>query len=149
MPIPRDPEMASAIDDSPAPKAGVIHLLRSFRRLHRAGSALLMQASLHGQLARVEWQEEKQRLTAMLMTLILGTASLLCVMMFSGLMVVMLGWATPYRLVAVISVIAVYTFATLMAWRKLKALAALGEHSFAATREELAADLAELRGSGP
>lgn len=135
----------TAHDVTPAPEAGAIHLLRSLNRLRRAGGALLTQASLHAELARVEWQQEKQRLVAMLATLILGTASLLCVMLFSGLLVLLLAWSTPYRIFALVAVIAVYAIATVLALRKLRALAALGDHSFAATREELAADLAELR----
>ena len=132
-------------DVTPAQEAGAIQLLRGLNRLRRAGGALLTQASLHGQLARVEWQQEKQRLGAMLFTLILGTASLLCVMLFTGLLVLVLSWATPYRIIALVAVIAVYAIATLLALRKLRALAALGADSFAATREELASDLAELR----
>lgn len=141
-----DPAPTSTVHDAtPAQAAGAFPLLRSLNRLRRAGGALLTQASLHGQLASVEWQQEKQRLLAMLATLILGTASMLCVMLFTGLLVLLLAWSTPYRIVAVVAVIAAYAIATLLAWRKLQALSALGEHSFAATREELAADLAELR----
>ena len=64
---------------------------------------------------------------------------------FSGLLVLVLSWATRYRVVALGAVIIVYTIPTLLAWRKLCALVALGADSFAATREELASDLAELR----
>ena len=141
-----EPKPSSTRDDfTPDHAAGAIRLLRGLNRLRRAGGALLTQASLHGQLARIEWQQEKQRLGALLFTLILGTASLLCVMLFSGLLVLVLSWATPYRVVALVAVIIVYTIATLLAWRKLCALVALGADSFPATREELASDLAELR----
>lgn len=132
-------------DVTPDLASGAIPLLRSLNRLRRAGGALLTQASLHGELACVEWQLEKQRLATMLLTLVLGTASLLCVMLFSGLLVMLLSWTTPYRIIALVAVIIVYAIATLIAWRKLTALAALGADSFAATRGELAADLAELR----
>jgi len=61
------------------------------RLLFSAGGALLTQAGLHGQLARLEWAEEKSRLHQMLITGLKGFASLLSFIIFTGLLVV----ATP------------------------------------------------------
>ncbi|RPH68206.1 MAG: hypothetical protein EHM83_00065 [Burkholderiales bacterium] len=112
-----------------------------------AGGALLTQAGLHGQLARLEWAEEKSRLHQMLITGLIGFASLLSFMIFTGILVVATTWDTVYRLPAIIAVVAVYGLATGFAWRRLRSLSALGKEAFAATREEFAADMALLRGT--
>jgi len=117
------------------------------RLLFSAGGALLTQAGLHGQLARLEWAEEKSRLHQMLITGLIGLASLLSFMIFTGILVVATTWDTVYRLPAIIAVVAVYGLATGFAWRRLRSLSALGKEAFAATREEFAADMALLRGT--
>jgi uncharacterized membrane protein YqjE len=118
---------------------GAIHLLRS------SGKALFAQLVLHGELARVEWAEEKSRLTKMLVAGLLCFAGLLCVMLFGGITVLTLSWETAYRIPATVALLVVYASATAFAWRRLQMLSALGDQSFAATREELAADLAMLK----
>jgi uncharacterized membrane protein YqjE len=117
----------------------VVRILRS------AGSALFTQATLHGQLARVEWAEEKSRLLRVLVLGLLGFASLLCLMLAAGALVLAFSWNTPYRVPAAIAVIAAYGLVASFAWIRLKALSAQGSQAFAATREELAADLALLK----
>ena len=118
---------------------GAIRILRS------AGGALLDQVALHGQLAQVEWGEEKNRLLKMLVGALLGFACLLCVMLSAGALVLVLCWETGYRIPAAAALVGLYGLAAGFAWHRLTALSALGGQSFAATRIELAADLALLR----
>lgn len=113
--------------------------------LFSAGGALLTQAGLHGQLARLEWAEEKSRLQGMLIAGLVGFASLLSSMIFIGILVMATTWDTVYRLPAIIAVVVVYGLATGFAWRRLHSLSARGKDAFAATRQEFAADMALLR----
>lgn len=119
----------------------------ALRLLFSAGGALLTQAGLHGQLARLELAEEKTRLHRMLITGLLGFASLLSSMIFIGILVMATTWDTVYRIPAIIAVVAVYGLTTGLAWRRLRSLSALGKDAFTATREEFAADMAMLRGT--
>ena len=119
----------------------------ALRLLFAAGGALLTQAGLHGQLARLEWAEEKARLQGMLIMGLLGFASLLASMIFIGILVMATTWDTVYRIPAMIAVVAVYGLATGLFLARLRSLAARGKEAFAATREEFAADMALLRGT--
>ena len=119
----------------------------ALRLLFSAGGALLTQAGLHGQLARLELAEEKTRLHRMLITGLLGFASLLSSMIFIGILVMATTWDTVYRIPAIIAVVAVYGLTTGLAWRRLRSLSALGKDAFTATREEFAADMAMLTGT--
>lgn len=126
-------------------KASAVGPLEAVRILRSAAGALLSQASVHGQLLRLEWAEEKNRLLRMLVAVLLGFACLLCTLLFLGALVLAGFWETPYRMLAVISLVAVYGTATALAWRRFQSQSALSDQSFAASREELAADLALLR----
>ena len=106
---------------------------------------MLAQAALHSELARVEWAEEKSRLLRLAVAAALGSAFLLCVMLFAGVLVIAVSWDSVYRVAAIVAVIVVYAISAGVAWHKLQQLSAQGEHSFAATREELAADLEMLK----
>lgn len=119
--------------------------LNAIRLLRSAGGALCSQAGLYGQLAKVEWAEEKIRLTKMLLATLAGFIFLLCVLLFLGVLILALSWDTAYRIHSVLGVIAVYAIGMGFAWHKLQGLSALGGQSFAATREEMAADLALIR----
>lgn len=125
--------------------ATAIHPLTVLRLLRSAGGALFAQAALHGQLARVEWAEEKRRLGQMLVVTLLGFACLLCAMLLVTALVLALSWETAYRIPALIALIAVHALGIAIAWRRFQALSALGSRTFAATREELAADIALLK----
>lgn len=129
----------------PAPGSTAINLLDVIRILLLAGGPLLAQAALHGQLARVEWAEQKIRLLKMLVATLLGYASLLCVMLLAGALALAFSWDTEYRIPIGLALLAIYGLGAALAWRKFRALSALSSQAFAATREELAADLAVLR----
>jgi uncharacterized membrane protein YqjE len=81
----------------------------------------------------------------MLLVMLFGFAGTLCVMVFVGVLVLAFSWETAYRIPASIALIAVYALGIAIAWRRLQALSALSGQAFAATREELAADIAMIR----
>jgi len=127
------------------PDSTAINAMRAIRTLRSAGGALFDQVALHGQLAQVEWGEEKNRLLRMLAGAALGFACLLCVMLSLGVLALALCWETVYRIPSAALLVALYGLGIGFAWRRFAALSALGGQSFAATRVELAADLALLR----
>lgn len=136
-----EPAPAFATGPSFTTPLDVVRLLRS------GGDALLVQALLHGQLARVEWQEEKKRLLRLVAVTLLGSACLLCLLLFSGGLVVAAVWNTAWRFPVLALFVIGYGAGTAAAWRQFQALAALGDQAFAASREELSADAALLKRS--
>lgn len=135
---------ASEPPDEPAAEPA-LNPLDAIRLLRSAGGELVAQLILHGQLARVEWAEQKARLLQMFVITLLGFICVLCVMLFAGAMVVAFSWQTAYRLPVVAAVILVYLLGILFAWRRFQTLSAQSSQAFAATREELAADMALFR----
>ena len=125
----------------------VVNPLDVLRLLRSAGGALLAQAALHGQLARVEWEVEKQRLLKLCCASLLGFSCLLCVMLFLGVAVLACSWETAYRFHAMAALIAVYSMGVCIALRYIQKFLALGDQAFAATRAELAADVALIKSS--
>lgn len=117
----------------------VVRLLRS------AGGSLSTQAGLYTELARVEWEEEKNRLLQMTAMILLGFTCTLCIMIFIGTLILALSWETPYRLHALVALIVVYGAGIAIALYRLHILAARSHQAFIATREELAADIALFR----
>lgn len=120
---------------------GVVHLVRS------GGMALLVQVLLLGQLAHIEWQEEKKRLLLMLAITLLGFACLLCVLLSAGAFALAATWDTAYRMPSLAGLVLLYASGTAIAWRHFRAVAERGDQAFAATRAELAADAALLKSS--
>ncbi len=135
----------SSEPDETVAQSNSIDPLKVLRLLRSAGGALCSQAGLYGQLARVEWAEEKSRLLKMAVLVITAIACGLCVMLFAGILVLTLSWDTQYRVHAVLAVIAAYALGVMIAWYRLQSLSVLGEQSFAATREEMAADIALVK----
>lgn len=121
--------------------------LDAVRVLQAAGGALLVQATLHAELAGVEWEEEKNRLLRMLAIALLGFACLLCTLLFAGGMALATTWETAYRIPTLAALVILFAAGTVAAWRRFQASAALSRESFAASRQELAADTALLRAS--
>jgi uncharacterized membrane protein YqjE len=125
--------------------AGAITPLHALRVLQPAGGALLEQLGLHGRLLAIEWALEKRRLSRLLAAGLLGCACLLCLLLVAGAALVAWYWTTPYRVTALVGVLALYLLGAALAGGALLALAARGAGSFAATRSEFAADLELLR----
>lgn len=114
--------------------------------LRSAGGELLVQASLYARLAQVEWEEERRRLQKMLLVSLIGFACLLCLMLFVGALVMLLAWDSGYRIPAMLAVMLLYGIGLGVAFYSLKRLSARSRDAFAATREELAADIALFKG---
>jgi uncharacterized membrane protein YqjE len=115
------------------------------RILRSAGSSLLTQAGLHGQLARVEWAAEKNRITGLLIAALVVGIGVLCTLLMAGALVLAFIWDTSYRVPAACGLVLFYAACAGFAWLRFKALTARGGAAFAGTREEIAADLALIR----
>jgi uncharacterized membrane protein YqjE len=113
--------------------------------LRSAGSAIGAQASLHAKLARVEWAEEKVRITRLVIAAIVCTVSAVCLLMSIGMIALALSWGTPFALPVMAAVVLFYLAMGVFSALVLKRQIALGALSFAATRQEIAADLALIR----
>lgn len=137
-------QIAEPIATSSAGAAGM-KPMDIMRIVRSAGGALLAQAALHGQLARVEWEEEKNRLLGMLIVTLAGFSCLLCLMLFGSAFILAISWETGYRIPVVLILLAVYTLGIILAGLRFRTLAAQGEQTFAATREEIAVDIALIR----
>ena|SRR5579872_2991338 len=124
---------------------GFMNPLDAIRVLRPAGGALLDQAILHGELARVEWAQEKERLLKMLASTLVGGMCLLCTLLFAGALALALCWGTVYRIPAASALTGLYALGPVVSWRRFRVLSALSGQSFAATRAELTADMMLLR----
>lgn len=120
---------------------GALNPLQLLGVLRSASGALLAQASMHAELAQIEWEVEKQRLSQMIIFTLVGFACFLCLIFFLGIFVLVIAWDTQYRIPAFGALLLLYLGALVWAGFKLKTLAALGEKSFAGTRAEIAADI--------
>lgn len=100
-------------------------------------------AQLHARLLGLEWSQEKQRLVQLLVAGAFAFASATCLLLFTGIAALSISWDTPYRLPTALAAMALYGLTLFLCWRKFCALTAAD--AFAATRAELAADLALLR----
>ncbi len=123
----------------------IINSLAIMRLVRSAAGAFITQAALHGQLAGIEWAEEKNRLLKMLTMTLLGFSSLICLMLFVGTSALALSWETVYRIPTLMVMIGLYAMATILAWNRFQTLASLSGEAFAATREELATDIALIK----
>lgn len=119
--------------------------LEIIQRLRALAKILFAQLELHGKLAKVEWAEEKNRLQQLFITAIVGFACLLCALLFAGFFAIALSWDTDYRLITIAAMFGFYNLGLGYCVYRLSILAARGSITFAATREEIAADLALLR----
>mgnify|MGYP003951104377 CR=1 FL=1 len=138
---PLPPTMSSSAD---AGSAG-ISPLAVIRVLRSGGKAILGQAALYGELACVEWAEEKNRLTKMFVIGMAAFACLLGVLLFTGVLVMAISWDTPYRIPAVLAMMVIYVIGVGIAWHKVRALSASSGQAFSVTREEFAADIALIK----
>jgi uncharacterized membrane protein YqjE len=110
-----------------------------------ASGMLLDHAALHAELLRVEWAEERLRLRRLLAAAAVGFAFLLALLIGFGAVLLSLAWDSNLRLPTIAALIVLYALGAAMAWRQYSAQATRGEHSFAASRGEFAADLELLR----
>ncbi|WP_320838377.1 phage holin family protein [Zhongshania sp.] len=107
--------------------------------------ALFAQANLHRQLAEIEWQEEKQRLSSLFTALLIGIPSFICLLIFLGILVITLTWNTDYRSASLLGLCIMYGLATFIAWKRFMLEAKRPGRFFKGSREEIAADLAVIK----
>jgi uncharacterized membrane protein YqjE len=115
------------------------------QRLRALAKIFFVQLELHGKLAKVEWAEEKIRLQQLFIMAGVGFACLLCALLFAGFFVIALSWDTEYRLITIAAMFGFYSLVLGFCIYRIAILAARGSITFAATREEIAADLALIR----
>jgi uncharacterized membrane protein YqjE len=122
-----------------------VNIVSIVQMLGSAGEDFLAQASLHRQLVAIEWQQEKVRLTGMLTTFLLGFCCFLCLMIFISAIVILLTWNTEYQVISLMTLGTLYTLGAYLAWKRFMRAANRTEGAFAATRAEIAADLAMIK----
>lgn len=115
------------------------------KRLRSMAKIVLIRLELHGQLICVEWAEERQRLKQLLAISLLGFIFLFCALLFVGFFAVALAWASDYRIHTIAVMLALYTLGFGVCVYRFTCLAERSSATFAATREEVAADLALIR----
>jgi uncharacterized membrane protein YqjE len=119
--------------------------LEIIQRLRLLMKELVIQLELHGSLLKIEWQEEKDRIRKILCMVSLGFAFALCWLLSLGFFVIAANWSGEYRLLSIAILSAVYLTGLVLCWLRFNTLVARGAQSFAASREELAADIALIR----
>lgn len=118
---------------------------RPDHKIRSVTNTLLAQASLYGQLAGVEWKEEKIRLMGMVACVLLGFTFLYCLLLTLSALVLVCAWDTQYRIGALVGVVLFHALGAGYAWYRFQALASRSDQAFADTREELAVDIELLR----
>jgi uncharacterized membrane protein YqjE len=103
------------------------------------------QLYLYGQLASMEWKAEQYRLTGMLISLMLCSTFLLCLLIALSGLVILFSWDTLYRYWAITALVGFHGLGTLLACFVFRKLASQGHLAFSDTREEIAVDIALLR----
>jgi uncharacterized membrane protein YqjE len=100
--------------------------------------------SLHLQLARVEWAQERQRLEQAFSARLIRFACLLSSVLFVSALALALAWDTPYRIPVAVALAIAHGSVTVMAWRRVSVLSEQGEQRFALTRAQIDKDRALL-----
>lgn len=115
------------------------------KRLRAMAKLVLTRLELHGQLISVEWAEERQRLQQLLVISLLGFIFLICALLFVGIFAIALSWATDYRIHVIGLMLALYTLGFCWCGYRFSVLIERSSASFAASREEIIADLELIR----
>jgi uncharacterized membrane protein YqjE len=98
------------------------------------------------ELARLEWQDQKERLARLAVLAVCALVLGALAVAFVGLFVIVAAWDTPWRLWAAGGVALVLMLGALGLVLSLKREWARGDEAFALLRAELEADLRALRG---
>ncbi|MFN9730589.1 MAG: phage holin family protein [Pseudomonadota bacterium] len=122
-----------------------VDVLLAARVLRAAGGALWDQARLHGELARIEGIAEQRRLARCAVFTVAVVVLLACASAALGSAALVLAWDTPWRPAVAIALPLVYAALAGVALLRLRSAWARASGAFAATRSEIAADLALLR----
>lgn len=120
------------------------NILGTLQQLRLASDPLIAQLKLHAQLLNLEWADEKQRLSRLLITSLVGYACFLCLLFFIGMLVLVLSWNSNFFIISLIILCTLYGFVAFWAWRKVMKLLKCPDSLFASSRKELAADMAMI-----
>lgn len=120
-----------------------IHPLEWMRFVQASLPTLVDHARLTLELADLEWQQEKQRLRRVTLMVALAAVSGLFFVAVVTAVIILLTWLTPYRFVAIALLLLIYALG--VGWAVLRLRRLSGNESFAATRAELARDMALFR----
>lgn len=118
--------------------------IASGNKLRRVVKTVMYQFDLYGQLASVEWKEEKSRLTSMLISLMLGFTFFFSLLFALSSLVLMLSWDTQYRNWAMTALVCFYGLGVWFSWYWFRSLDNRGSQAFSDTRKEIAVDIALL-----
>lgn len=118
--------------------------------VRRLGAALIALGRIRLELAALDWQDEKARLSKLLVAALLAALLAGFALIALAITLTVALWDTPWRLAAlVVATLALGAGAAFAAWR-VAALSHRDAAPFATTRRELARDEATLRGEpGP
>jgi uncharacterized membrane protein YqjE len=119
--------------------------LEIFQRMRLLMKELFIQLELHGRLLIIEWLQEKNRIQQILCMASLGFAFVLCWLLSLGFLVIAANWSGEYRMLSIALLSAFYFVGLVLCWLRFNVLLARGAQSFAASREEFAADIALIR----
>lgn len=119
--------------------------ISSGNKVRKIAKTVIYQLELYGQLASVEWKEEKIRLTDMLISLLLGFTFFFCLLISLSSMVLLISWDTQYRNWAMAVLLCFYGLGFWFACYRFRSLGRRGSEVFSDIREELAVDIALLR----
>ncbi|MEX2489562.1 MAG: phage holin family protein [Pseudomonadales bacterium] len=119
--------------------------MSSGNKLRRVAKTVFYQLDLYGKLLSVEWEEEKSRLTGMLISLLLGFIFFFCLLFTLSSMLLVFAWDTQYRDWVMIALACFYGLGILFAWYRFRSLGNRAAQAFSDVREELATDIALLR----
>ncbi|WP_052830340.1 phage holin family protein [Gynuella sunshinyii] len=128
--------------ESEALSINILNILRLFRS---SSQAILAQANLHQRLIKLEWEEEKKRLSRLFIIYLFGFACLICLIFFLGFLVVALSWDTQYRTESILILCCMYGLGVYFSWKIFSRLVKAPEGFFSNTREELAADFSMIK----
>lgn len=106
---------------------------------------LLVQLELHSALAKVEWTEEKIRLQNILLIILFGFACFICFLLMTSALFIHLVWHTEYRTAMLIGLSLFYGLAFALSVYRFVNLSAKSTQRFAATKQEIAKDIALIQ----
>jgi uncharacterized membrane protein YqjE len=119
--------------------------LDALRILRSAGNTMVLQAGLYSQLAKLEWAQEKERLTRMALAVVVALVCFVGTLLFAGVLLLAIVWDTEYRIPTLVGLVVAYASGVGIALWRLKVLAQQGANAFKALRLELAADIAIIK----
>lgn len=120
----------------------MLDVLGLVERLGGLAKATFSQLELHSRLAKIEWAEEKSRLQRMCVFILVAVILLLCFLLLASTLTILLVWNTEYRLGIIAGLCACYALGFLICLYGFIKLSAQSSKRFAATRQEIAADIA-------